>query len=136
MRGEGASDTTAAATTAPLRHKDEQVVKTKSRAILKRPAKSVSESPQSCQKVCSPSAIPNTHNHHDTKTTTDRNLRRTCNSETRMHATKKPTPKSLCVCGNNENKKKVKIGSRGGGYEHYHILQRRRRRRRKRCSGC
>lgn len=90
--------TTAVATTAPLRHKDEQVVKTKSRAILKRPTKSVSESPQSCQKVCSPSAIPNTHNHHDTKTTTDRNLRRTCNSGTQMHATKKThTQKSLCL---------------------------------------
>jgi hypothetical protein len=39
-----------------------------------------------------------------------------------MHATKKPTPKRLCVCGNNENKKKEKIGSRGGGYEHYTIF--------------
>jgi hypothetical protein len=49
----------------PLCHKDFQVVKMKYKLILKRLAKLINESPQSCQKVCSPLAIPNTYNHHD-----------------------------------------------------------------------
>jgi len=52
-------------TIVPLCHKDEEVVKMKSITILRKLAKLIDESPQSCQKVCSPSTIPNIHNHHD-----------------------------------------------------------------------
>ncbi len=52
-------------TIVPLCHEDEEVVKMKSITILKKLAKLINESPQSCEKVWSLSTIPNIHNHHD-----------------------------------------------------------------------